>query len=333
MFAITHKDLLRIDTNLRKRFAIGGRGNVMGVAFGFAERDSCLDLDRGPSICFLVRKKWSRRNAGRQGAIPKDLTIRPRTGKYADSRMRLKTDVIQKRVFQPVGLAATLQLPTRLRELTVGTLISWQDEVTGDQLWGCLTVGHAFSGATIGDRISIRPNGTGNSVTGTLLVISDTSDEVDAAIVQVRSQGVERLGLADTTVPPQNISAMTETALIAAAGGNLSTPSVGATFRPDGSQAFIVSRYHVTNSEVVGLGVIRNVLEVEALHPEAFIEGTSGSFWSISNKPACVQYAATPPDFKIGYGQSLLGLKNWAEDQLKQVTSLKLGTFRLIRGF
>ena len=79
--------------------------------------------------------------------------------------------------------------------------------------------------------------------------------------------------------------------------------------------------------------VLGNVLEVDGLNPAEFEHGTSGSYWEVDGRPACLQFAALPNAFQTGFGQSLLSLRSWAEETLIGQNLMTAGTFRFVRGF
>ncbi len=334
MAAVQPSDLEYVLQNLRRRSTVTGRENLMGIAYGCPLRGGRLDHERGASICCIVRTKWSRRSASRHGAIPPTLSyrrkrIRTTSAVEGHSRVVLPSDVIEARHFRPTGLSASVEFGSHVRELTAGTLVSWRLPVTRQRIWGVLTVGHAFFGVNFGAAVSIRPPGQGPSGIGTLLVATTSDDSVDAALVQIPPGTVEHLELADPSGNPANRGVMTNSGLISAADSD----KIGQSFRFDGGQMFVAIRYHLASPEVVGLGTIRNVLEVDGISPAEFERGTSGSYWEVDGRPACLQFAALPSAFMTGFGQSILSLRGWAEKTLLGEKLMAAGTFRFVRGF
>ena len=334
MTTVQPSDLERILRNLRRRMSVAGKENLIGIAYGHPMRGGKLDLERGLSICCIVRTKWSSRSAARRGLIPEKLSYRSErktilSVSQSPSRVVLASDVIEARHFHPTGLTASVAFATHVRELTAGALVTWQIPITKQRIWGILTVGHPFFGVSLGTAVSIQPRGQGTARIGTLLVKAASNDSVDAAIVQIPSDSVADLELADPTIDPTNKSVMTNSALISAADAN----KVGKTFRFDGGQLFVPIRFHLMSPEIDGLGTIRNVLEVDGLNPAEFESGTSGSYWEVDGRPSCLQFAALPTAFKIGFGQSLLSLRSWAQQTLIGQNLMAAATFQFVRGF
>jgi hypothetical protein len=67
---------------------------------------------------------------------------------------------------------------------------------------------------------------------------------------------------------------------------------------------------------VPSLGIITDVVSVFDAPTGAFQPGSSGSVFTIKRQAAAMQFAGTPKDFRMGFGQAMVTILDWAEREL-----------------
>ena len=164
-----------------------------------------------------------------------------------------------------------------------------------------------------------------HDVSGNLLVSSDSSSQVDAAIIKFDKQELRNAGLISS--PPSSYQARSIDQLkhdveITREGISFVTKNRRVSFKFD--------HYFPTNDEVDDLHEIKHVVRVKSTAEKPFRKGRSGTlFVSQNDQAAAMQYAGESDDYKVGLGQAVTTILAWSEEVLVADFNMQAGTLRL----
>lgn len=315
---------------LRRRFDIAGDANLMDVGFGVALKQGRPDPARGFAATFLVRHK--RRPRASKRRLPDRVRARLLKGDTFVT-VTLRTDVVETAPPMPAGYR--FYAPD-VGPATVGMVLNWTERC-GRRIHnkcGLLTAGHAFSDHAP-RLVLVEPSSGAKSFNARLYVRSRRPSPVDAAILQVNA---EDLVANDIIAPGWEAG----DARAAETGSDLPAADLPAVWSPQGTPAVLLRatgtlpfrvytllpRMHIRT-----LGQLDTVLRGESQQLDAFPPGTSGAVWQLTNGPAALQIAGTPPQFRQGFGQGASRLIEWAVSALSRKKCLVSGSLRIVAVF
>lgn len=300
----TADELRRIQSTLRRRFAIGSQSNLIDVGFGVAQSAGRLRPDRGLCATFFVHEKKPGVSATER--IPRSVRVRLKRGRRF-CVVELPTDVVET---APLALTA-LRLETYHQRLTAGVLLTWDNPEKGDRSWGLATAGHAFppleSMSAIDRQVTVELPGA--LLAGTVIGRSSRAGRIDAAIVEVRRGDLLQAGLIDSAAAREPVVPRPFFELASELN------QLGRTLRVDGPHDFRVHAY-LPSLRAPGLGLLEHIVSAVAAESGVFEPGSSGAAWEIAGEPSCMQLAGRVPLFQQGFGQALETIIAWADGHL-----------------
>ena len=304
--------------------------NVKGVGFGMALKDGELDLSRPLVMRLYVKSKRPKKSRSKKRPkseidthiefcmdhIGTPLNQNPETS-YRDfhdrpidaARIRLPTDVHE--VGELTGSGALTKIVGDPSVVTAGAIVRWrQRRSLNVTRWGIVTVAHGFDlpiGSTEpSDTRILNPN-TGNEFFGNRLIqFKPPFRGYDTVLIGVSESKLLTEGLISSASMP--------------AAPTLSYRAIG---ESGGVAGRAFQRGRLVDFSVVGnvaplnfrgVGTVGRLVHVRANAPQAFVETTSGSVYSILHRrtrrlvPAAIQIGSDnrlPVPFRDGYGQCL----------------------------
>ncbi len=284
---LTPAELARVRETLATRFGLGRRGNILEIGFGMATVRGRPDPRRGDAICFYVRHK--RMPRAKRDRIPPTVDVRLKRGPRF-VLVRLPSDVVSvgPRTIRPTG--RRIRHLSRPRESAVaGCVVAWNTEPQQRLSWGIITVGHLFHQrrrlpeGQKKVRLQVARSPT-REISGTLLARSTSNDgsRVDAALVQVVRDTLERVGLLprDASTAGKVVRSVAE---LPTDGG---VPGVSLPERR--RIPLVVQRYLPTCRLVPELGPLADAIDVISDESQAFGGGA---------REVCGSSAARPPPY------------------------------------
>jgi hypothetical protein len=324
---LSRDELRRMRTTLLGRYRLRGRGGVLEIGFGQAERSGRVDSRRPQAICFYVRRKRMPRR--RQDRIPKVVEVRVRRQSHF-VLVRLATDVLEVEIDSLIPTGLRLRNMASKRVATAGCVVAWRVPGLPQLQWGLLTVGHLFARRVQATEVRITIAQQGPLV-GTLLARSQNASQVDGAIVQVDKRKLVDAGLISKRVSTRGKRVRAPHQLGRDVG------RAGQTLPGRERVPFVVLRYLPETSLVPSLGTLVDVLDVSCKRAETFAPGRSGSLWLIERQAACQQFggwetrAHPAENYRRGLGQSIARILDWARQELARIAGTALVDLRLIR--
>lgn len=327
----TLSELTRLQRTLRRRFNIAGDPNLIDVGFGVALKGGRPDPARGLTATFLVRRKHRPRAA--QHRLPGNVRVRLLRGRSFVA-VDLRTDVVETAPPTPAGFRF---FASDVGPATTGVVLNWSERRgrRTKSVCGVLTAGHAFADHSP-RLVLVEPSAGGRTFNARLYVRSRRPSPVDAAILHVNPDDLVENNLLDAEW-------VTETGDVSA-GAAIEVPVAASpeAWSPQGTSATLLRAARslpfriltlLPRMQIHTLGQLEHVFSGWSAHRDAFSPGTSGAVWLVSDGPAALQIAGTPPRFQRGFGQAAGRMIPWAQAVLATKRSLVSGTLRMIAVF
>ncbi len=326
----TLSELARLQRTLRRRFDIARDTNLIDVGFGVAVKGGRPDAARGMAATFLVRRKFRPRAAQRR--LPDSASVRLLRG-ASFVTVHLRTDVVETAPPTPAGYRYHA---SDVGPATVGMVLNWRERCgrRTKSVCGLLTAGHAFADHTP-RLVLVQPSSGGRSFNARLYVRSRRPSPVDAAILHVNPDDL----LENEILAPGWVA---DGELAPGAGVDLPVAELPDVWSPQGTPATILRatgtmpfRVYtlLPRMSIRTLGQLEYIFSGWSPRQDAFPLGTSGAVWNLSDGPAALQIAGTPPEFRRGFGQAAGRLIDWAGSVLASKKCLVSGSLRIVAVF